>query len=170
MRRIGSTPQQRGSTSGATCPDVIELNGGDYLVIGKATLVKPSSLEELGAAVGPGEQAVIVPRDAFLTAARQLAGEDAGGHDGKHAYRAYGYVVDMGRDVTIMTPWDDLDTRARAGWVNAATGVHIRSRLAAAEKLRKLCTCGLPEHCVCLVTIGDAAAVIDPRDPRSLDA
>lgn len=36
MRRIGSTPQQRGSTTGATCPDVIELNDGRFYVIGKA--------------------------------------------------------------------------------------------------------------------------------------
>jgi hypothetical protein len=33
-RRIGSTPQQRGSLNNGTCPDVFELTSGDFAIIG----------------------------------------------------------------------------------------------------------------------------------------
>ncbi|WP_086723833.1 hypothetical protein [Streptomyces sp. NRRL B-24085] len=33
-RRIGLPPQSRGSTCGATCPDVFELRDGRFVVIG----------------------------------------------------------------------------------------------------------------------------------------
>ena len=35
MRRIGSTPAERGSATGRSCPDLIEADDGDFLVIGK---------------------------------------------------------------------------------------------------------------------------------------
>ncbi|MER6385505.1 hypothetical protein [Streptomyces sp. NPDC001250] len=35
MRRIGSTPAERGSATGQSCPDLIEADDGDFLVIGK---------------------------------------------------------------------------------------------------------------------------------------
>ncbi|MET8136631.1 MULTISPECIES: hypothetical protein [unclassified Streptomyces] len=34
MRRIGTPPSLRGSTSGATCPDIFELSDGRFAVIG----------------------------------------------------------------------------------------------------------------------------------------
>lgn len=78
MRRVGSTPQQRGSLTGDTCPDVLELDGGDYLVIGKGAQLSQKDFERVnahGAYVGPGEGAVIVPRQCLHDAARQIAGE-----------------------------------------------------------------------------------------------
>lgn len=73
LRRWGSSPAQCRSTSGETCPDVLELVCGDFLIIGKAAVVKTSALAEMGAAIGPDETAVIVPREVLLTAARDLA-------------------------------------------------------------------------------------------------
>ncbi|GGJ14066.1 hypothetical protein GCM10010121_025810 [Streptomyces brasiliensis] len=35
MRRMGSTPAERGSATGQSCPDPIEADDGDFLVIGK---------------------------------------------------------------------------------------------------------------------------------------
>lgn len=75
MRRIGSTPQERGSTTGATCPDVIEMDNGDFFVIGKIAYLKKSEwdrLKELGASIGSDELAVIVPRNVVVDAAREL--------------------------------------------------------------------------------------------------
>ncbi|WP_237330818.1 hypothetical protein [Streptomyces sp. BA2] len=33
-RRIGDPPHQRGSLTGATCPDIFELSDGNFAVIG----------------------------------------------------------------------------------------------------------------------------------------
>lgn len=41
--RLGSTPQQRGSTTGQTCPDVLENPQGNYLVIGKRVSRDPKT-------------------------------------------------------------------------------------------------------------------------------
>ncbi|MFI2615415.1 hypothetical protein [Streptomyces sp. NPDC018584] len=37
-RRIGVAPPQRGSLSGETCPDIFELDDGDFAVITRQTL------------------------------------------------------------------------------------------------------------------------------------
>ncbi|MCX3059590.1 hypothetical protein [Streptomyces beihaiensis] len=78
VRRWGTSPVQRGSASGATCPDVLELRSSDFMVIGKAPgvpHVTAAELREHGAGIGPGEQAVIIPRDVMLAAARQIVQE-----------------------------------------------------------------------------------------------
>lgn len=167
-RRIGSTPQQRRSINEPSCPDVIELDDGQYLVIGRAMIPKPSGLAELGASVGPDEQAVIVPRDCLVTAARQIVGEDAGGHDGRNAYQAYCVIAEtLKPGEEPVAPWHDVPVRAKAAWVNAATGVYIRSRLAATEKL-KAWAASL-DDAETRALMADGIALIDPRDPRSLD-
>lgn len=141
MRRIGSTPPQRGSTTGATCPDVIELDDGSgFYVIGKTALHSAGDgerLRGLGAVVGVGETAVIVPRDAMLTAARQLVAEDAGEAEARGAYRAYS-VITQGLNFRgdPMPEWDDLPAKIRTAWVNAAMGVRNRALMEAADKQR----------------------------------
>ncbi|MFD4258194.1 hypothetical protein ACFWR9_11325 [Streptomyces sp. NPDC058534] len=78
VRRIGSTPAERGSTSGASCPDVLELDSGDFLVIGKlpgiGTFVS-EALDFHGASIGTDERAVLVPRQCLIDAARGLKSE-----------------------------------------------------------------------------------------------
>ncbi|GIF01497.1 hypothetical protein [Paractinoplanes rishiriensis] len=34
IRRLGLTPRERGSLSNGTCPDIFELDNGDFAVIG----------------------------------------------------------------------------------------------------------------------------------------
>ncbi|SOE25641.1 hypothetical protein [Streptomyces sp. OK228] len=175
MRRIGSTPQQRGSATGQSCPDVFELDGGDYLVIGKIDSgngvggsIRASSFAGVsGASIGPDERAVIVPRDCIVTAARQIVGEDAGGHDGKHAYAAYSVIVDgLNYRGEPMPEWDDLPVKIRAAWGNAAMGVRNRALMQASDKIRdRLIVDGVDK-----ATASHAAALIDPRDPKSLDS
>lgn len=79
MRRIGTSPQQRGCATGQNCPDVLELDSGDYLVIGELA-TDPDTLAQLllsGASIGEGESAVIVPEDVMLAAAREIVEEGA---------------------------------------------------------------------------------------------
>lgn len=77
-RRYGTSPAQRGSLSGETCPDVLRLGTGDYLVIGKTPRVPRISARELakhGASIGPDEQAVIVPANVLHAAALEITKE-----------------------------------------------------------------------------------------------
>lgn len=80
-RRYGTTPQQRGSATGQSCPDILRLDNGDYLVIGKTPGVPNISARDLvkhGASIGPDEQAVVVPADVLHAAALEIAKEQAG--------------------------------------------------------------------------------------------
>ncbi|GGN52009.1 hypothetical protein GCM10011579_008530 [Streptomyces albiflavescens] len=80
----GSTPAERGWAGYNNCPDVIELDDGDFPVIGKLTFLGLSldsgtellvRLKEQGASVGDDETVVVVPRDCILAAAKQLVAE-----------------------------------------------------------------------------------------------
>lgn len=78
IRRWGSAPAERGSATGQSCPDILELETGDFMVIGKSPGVPHISARDLikhSASVGLDEQAVIVPRQCLLDAARELAKE-----------------------------------------------------------------------------------------------
>ncbi|MFE2095121.1 hypothetical protein [Streptomyces sp. NPDC059460] len=77
MRRIGSTPAEWGSTGYNNCPDLLELDTGDFLVIG--TLVgrevlltdeEQARMRELGASVGVNDAIVEVPREVSRRAPR----------------------------------------------------------------------------------------------------
>jgi hypothetical protein len=73
-RRYGASPAER-CTGQSSCPDVLALDNGDYLIIGKVPGVPNISARELaqyGAGIGDDEQAVIVPRDVVLAAARDI--------------------------------------------------------------------------------------------------
>ena len=67
-RRLGSTPYERGSTTGATCPDVFELSDGRIAYIG--TDITDELRDQLppGAAIGEHERLVALPRQAVLDA------------------------------------------------------------------------------------------------------
>lgn len=78
-RRMGSTPAQRGSLTGETCPDVFELDSGDFLVIGALGTADLGGwryiADTVKAKVSALEGGVVVPRDCMLAAAKQIAGE-----------------------------------------------------------------------------------------------
>ena len=81
VRRYGSSPTDR-CAGQSSCPAVLALDNGDYLIIGKAPGVPNISARELaqhGAGIGPDEQAVIVPRDVVLAAARDILEEQRPG-------------------------------------------------------------------------------------------
>jgi hypothetical protein len=81
VRRYGSSPAER-CTGQSSCPAVLALDTGDYLIIGKVPGVPNISARELaqhGAGIGPGEQAVILPADVLHAAARAIAEEQRPG-------------------------------------------------------------------------------------------
>ncbi len=72
-RRLGSTPQERGSTQGVSCPDLFELASGDFAVIGTdQTSELDSQLPILNASRAPHERAVVIPRRVLLDAIDDL--------------------------------------------------------------------------------------------------
>lgn len=67
-RRIGASPQERGSHTGQTCPDIFELVDGNYAVIGtEATELLDSELPA-GAERADYERIVIVSRETLIRA------------------------------------------------------------------------------------------------------
>lgn len=73
VRRLGSTPQQRGSLSGDTCPDIFELDNGDFFVVGK-DYVEQDQFPD-GASIGDGEWAVVIPRRVLVDAKKDIPDE-----------------------------------------------------------------------------------------------
>ncbi|MFC8127890.1 hypothetical protein [Streptomyces sp. NPDC057302] len=68
VRRIGASPQQRGSASGQSCPDVFELSDGNFAVIGtEATATLEKELPP-DASRADYERIVIVSRETLVRA------------------------------------------------------------------------------------------------------
>ncbi|MEU3742821.1 hypothetical protein AB0E78_37925 [Streptomyces sp. NPDC032198] len=68
VRRIGASPQQRGSASGQSCPDVFELSDGNFAVIGtEATATLEKELPPDASRAGY-ERIVIVSRETLIRA------------------------------------------------------------------------------------------------------
>ncbi|AZM55973.1 hypothetical protein DMA15_28090 [Streptomyces sp. WAC 01529] len=68
VRRVGVSPQQRGSTSGQSCPDVFELSDGNFAVIGtEATAALEQELPP-DASRASYERIVIVSRETLVRA------------------------------------------------------------------------------------------------------
>lgn len=62
IRRLGSSPQQRGSTCDMNCPDVFELSDGSLGCIGTDLTETLRSALPPGASIGPLERLVSIPR------------------------------------------------------------------------------------------------------------
>ena len=68
VKRLGSTPAQRGSSSDMNCPDVFALSDGRIAYIG--TDITDDLRHDLpaGASIGPDERLVALPLQAVLDA------------------------------------------------------------------------------------------------------
>lgn len=81
VRRLGSTPEERGSATGQSCPDVFELDGGDFLVVGRR-IANRFTFDDIAAAHAAGltvdpqtETTVIVPRQVLIDAKKDIPDE-----------------------------------------------------------------------------------------------
>ncbi len=80
VRRYGTSPRERGSASGATCPDIGELDNGDFVYVGTHT-TDPEIRQWLtanGGGIADYERAVVLPRELVLAAAREITEEHPG--------------------------------------------------------------------------------------------
>lgn len=70
LRRIGPDPHASGAqTPGLQgCPDLFELETGDFAVIGKDITAEAAAKLPPGATCGPDERIVVIPRQALVLA------------------------------------------------------------------------------------------------------
>jgi hypothetical protein len=70
LRRLGPDPHLNGAqTPGLNgCPDVFELETGDFAIIGKDITTKAIGQLPPGASCGPDEKIVVIPRKTLVRA------------------------------------------------------------------------------------------------------
>nr|WP_202539401.1 hypothetical protein [Streptomyces sp. SID8379] len=72
LRRIGDSPRLRGSVTGESCPDIFELNDGNFAVIGTEATAKLDSELPADAARADYERIVVITRETLLRAKRDI--------------------------------------------------------------------------------------------------
>lgn len=81
--RYGTSPADR-CTGQSSCPDILALDTGDYLIIGTLATVEditPSDLARHGASIGEDEAPVLVPRAVVHAAVLDIAGRALNGEE-----------------------------------------------------------------------------------------
>lgn len=70
LRRIGPDPHAGGAQTPALqgCPDLFELETGDFAVVGKDITAEVANQLPPGASCGPDERVVVIPRRTLLRA------------------------------------------------------------------------------------------------------
>ncbi|MFI5962379.1 hypothetical protein ACIA8J_09445 [Streptomyces asoensis] len=68
VRRVGAAPRERGSISGANCPDIFELDNGSFAVIGTDATESLDGQLPSDASRGPDERIVIITRETLVRA------------------------------------------------------------------------------------------------------
>jgi hypothetical protein len=68
VRRLGRTPEERGSLSNATCPDIFELSDGTFAVIGTDRTSELEGVLPAGAGRADYERIVVITRETLLYA------------------------------------------------------------------------------------------------------
>ena len=76
LRRLGPDPHANGAqtTSGKGCPDILELDGGDFAVIGVDITVASQGRLPATVSCGPDERIVRIPRKTLLLAKPDIPG------------------------------------------------------------------------------------------------
>lgn len=72
VRRLGDPPSRRGSTNGATCPDLFELADGDFAVIGTDRTEELDRLLPADASRAEHERIVVITRETLVRAKRDI--------------------------------------------------------------------------------------------------
>ena len=68
VRRLGLTPQERGSLTNGTCPDIFELSDGSFAVIGADLTDSLEGKLPSGAARADYERIVVITRETLIGA------------------------------------------------------------------------------------------------------
>jgi len=74
VRRLGPDPHVNGATTIALngCPDIFELNTGDFAIIGIDITEAGKAHLPPGAGCGPDERIVVVPRKTLVSARQDI--------------------------------------------------------------------------------------------------
>jgi hypothetical protein len=73
-RRLGATPQERGSAGSYSCPDLFELSDGRFAVVGTDMTAELGGMLPADAGVAPYERIVVITRETLLRAKGDIAG------------------------------------------------------------------------------------------------
>jgi hypothetical protein len=72
IRRLGSTPRERGSLNNGTCPDIFELSDGRFAVIGTDMTAELDGALPPDAGRADDERIVVVTRETLVAARRDI--------------------------------------------------------------------------------------------------
>ena len=65
-RRLGTAPAERGCGDSVNCPDVLEMNSGDFAIIGQDVTGEITLLPDAG--YSATERVVLIPRAVLISA------------------------------------------------------------------------------------------------------
>lgn len=68
LRRLGSTPRERGSLDNGTCPDIFELSDGRFAIIGTDITAEIGGALPPDAGVASYERVVAITRETLIAA------------------------------------------------------------------------------------------------------
>ncbi|MGN9913119.1 hypothetical protein ACTMTJ_36830 [Phytohabitans sp. LJ34] len=71
-RRLGSTPQERGSMDNGTCPDIFELSDGRFAIVGTDATAELDGHLPADAGRASYERIVVISRETLLHAKRHI--------------------------------------------------------------------------------------------------
>ncbi|WP_283133993.1 hypothetical protein [Rhizohabitans arisaemae] len=75
-RRLGKSPLELGNTTGDDdCPDIWELDNGDFAVVGRDLTAAYTARLPQGMAISADERLVVIPRSTLLSAKADIPGE-----------------------------------------------------------------------------------------------
>lgn len=74
-RRLGASPRERGSATGANCPDIFELSDGSFAVIGTDRTDELDGKLPADASRANYERIVVIPRETLVLAKKDIPGE-----------------------------------------------------------------------------------------------
>lgn len=72
IRRLGVVPGTLPCSGGRNCPDLLELVGGDFAVIGKDITATAARHLPPGSGCGDDERIVRIPRDLLVRARQEI--------------------------------------------------------------------------------------------------
>jgi len=73
-RRLGASPQERGSANNCSCPDIFELADGRIAIIGTDLTTELDGILPADASRADYERIVVITRDTLLRAKADIAG------------------------------------------------------------------------------------------------
>jgi len=71
-RRLGSSGQPLPCAGGAKCPDILEMESGDFAIIGTDITDEAVSFLPPGSGCGPKERVVRIPRKTLILARQDI--------------------------------------------------------------------------------------------------